>query len=601
MKVFKKITACFLICIMTGSLLFTGCSKDSEDKKNNEKEENKKEDIKPADTPNNDFDKYMQELFIDEMSDNSVSTHFSLENPEAYGITFEKASWGEPITEDYIKEGYAEQKDIMERLEEFDYSSLTDAQQLTYDTLYSYLENSYKAKDYYLFDEVFSPNNGLQSQIPIIFSEYDIFDENDIEDYIYLMETVDDYISSYLEYERLRAKKGYFLTEDSVDTVVKQCEEFITPEENCLISIFSEKLDTFGVDKDKKTDYMDRFETAIKENLIPAYKDIISTLNELKGSRTTELGLSEFENGKKYYESLVRSYTGSEKPVDELIVLVEQSLVDNITLVYNILDKYPDMYDEYLDFEYPTNNPETTIEMQIKKAKKYFPEIDKIPYQVKSVPKSLESTMSPAFYLVPPIDNKDKNMIYINHSEEYEHMNLFTTLAHEGVPGHMYQCYYFANTNPDPIRNVLSFGGYTEGWATYIESYSYYFAGMSQTMAKLAFSNDQYNLAIYSRIDLGIHYEGWDLDDVTYFLGIYGVYDDTLCEELYNTMIDDPAVYLQYYIGSLEFLELLDEAEKKIDSFDLSEFHKFILETGPTFFDILADELDEWIEEENSL
>ena len=582
---------------MTASLLFTGCSKDSEDKDKSEKKENSIEDIKPADTPNNEFDKYMQELFIEEMSDNSVSTHFSLEKPEAYGITFDKASWGEPITEDYIKESYAEQKAIMDRLEEFDYSSLTDTQQLTYDTLYSYLETSYKSKDYYLFDEVFSPNNGIQSQIPIIFSEYDIFDEGDIEDYIYLMETVDDYINGYLDYEKLRAQKGYFLTEASVDTVVQQCEEFISPKENCLISIFSEKLDTFGVDNEQKENYMKRFETAITENLIPAYENIISVLKDLKGSRTTELGLSEFENGKEYYENLVRSYTGSEKSVDEIIALVEDSLVDNITLVYNLIDNYPDIYDEYLAFEYPLSDPEATIEMQIEKAKKYFPEIDKIPYEVKSVPKSLEATMSPAFYLVPPIDNMDKNMIYINHSEEYEHMNLFTTLAHEGVPGHMYQCYYFANTNPDPIRNVLSFGGYTEGWATYIESYSYYFAGMSDAMAKLAFSNDQYNFAIYCRIDLGIHYEGWDMEDVNYFLGIYGIYDDALCEELYNTMIDDPAVYLQYYIGSLEFLELLDEAEKKVDSFDLTEFHKFILETGPTYFDILADELDQWIEE----
>ncbi len=600
-KLIKKLASSIFAVIMIASLTFTGCKKeDNNTKKNDTKKEqvSEEEALKVRD----EFDEYMNELFVNEMSASSVSTHFSLENPAAYGITFDESSkgWGQLITTEYIEEDYANQKSILDKLKTFDYNLLDEKQQVTYDTVYKYIENLYSVKDLYLLDELFSPINGMQSQVPLIFSEYDFFTTEDIEDYIYLMETVDEYLNSLVEYETYRAKKGYFLTDAGADEVIQQCKDFIEPETNCLIDIFDEKLTSFGVSESEKTTYMDRFEKAIDEKLIPAYQNMIDTFETLKGSRLTQLGLSEFDGGDKYYRALVRNYTGSDKSIEELIEAVENSLSDNILLVHTLLSDNPDIFTEFEEFEYPAGDPETTIELQIEKAKKYFPETPDIPYEVKDVPKSLESTMSPAFYLIPPIDNKDKNMIYINNSEEYANMNLFSTLAHEGVPGHMYQCYYYASTNPAPIRNTLTFSGYNEGWATYVEYYSYEFAGMNKALASYTAANDQYAFALYSRIDLGIHYEGWDIEDVKYFLGIYGSYDDELALDIYNTLIDDPAVYLQYYIGYLEIAELLEEAEDAIKDFDIVEFHKFLLDIGPTFFDIIDNEMDPWIKKQNA-
>jgi len=599
-NLFRKLSAIFLIFALTSSMLFTGCKKNDngeDNKENDAKEESI--DSKDAAKVQEEFDAYAKELFIMEMSEDYVSTRFSLENPEEYGIVFEEATWGEPVSIESIEEDYKLQKEILDKLDTFDYDLLTDEQKLTFDTIQKYIENSYAAKDYYLLEEVFSPMNGIQSQIPVIFSEFDFFDDEDIDDYIHLMETIDEYINPMLEFEKTRAKEGYFLTDTNADTVIEQCQSFIEGDENCLISIFEDKLEAYGITGDKKTEYVKRFETAINENLVPAYENIIETLSDLKGSRKTELGLSEFTDGKEYYELLVRDYTGSEKNVEELIEATEEDLSDTLSIVVNLIEQDPDIYDKFESFKYPTLEPQTAILLDIEKAEKYFPKTDEIPFVVKDVPESLESTMSPAFYLVPPIDNKDKNMIYINHSEEYESMNLFSTLAHEGVPGHMYQHYYFASTNPDPIRNVMHFGGYSEGWATYVEYYSYLFAGMNKKLASFTFANDRYSFALYSRIDMGIHYEGWDIEEVEYYLGVFGIYDEELVNELYYTLIDDPGVYLQYYIGCLEFLELKDKAEKKVEDFDEIEFHKFLLETGPTFFEIIDERMDAWIKEQN--
>lgn len=591
-KKFFKGRLAALILIM--ALFVSSCAS-----KNPNEQENKKETSSEYLKVQEAFDEYMNELFVDIMLENSVSTHFSIENPEAYGIKFDEPTWGEPINVENIEADYKEQKEILDKLEDIDRNALSDSQKITYDTVYNYIKNSYAGKDLYLLDEVFAPNTGAQSEIALIFSEYEFLTKQDIEDYLFLMETVDDYLNNLLEYEKYRAEKGYFLTDTGADTVIKQCEDFISPEENCLVSIFQEKLKTFGVTDEEYNNYMERFNSALKNHLIKGFEDIIHTLTELKGSRGDKNGLSDFKDGDKFYSLLVRQCTGSDKSVEEIIEAVEESMAANLTVVYNLYSKEYNIHERYAAFEYPLTEPNDVVSMQIECAKKYFPEIDSIPYTIKSVPESLESTMSPAFYLVPPIDNIKKNIIYINHSEEYAHMNLFSTLAHEGAPGHMYQFYYYNSTNPALIRTAMNFNGYTEGWATYVEHYSYKFAGMDDSLVSFAIANDCYNFAIYCRLDLGIHYEGWDIDDCEYYLNTLGIYDHELVKELYNTLIDDPAVYLQYFVGYLEIMELRDKAEEKLDSFNETEFHEFLLNIGPTFFDIIEDNMDIWIKEQN--
>src|SRR5699024_8380814 len=92
------------------------------------------------------------------------------------------------------------------------------------------------------------------------------------------------------------------------------------------------------------------------------------------------------------------------------------------------------------------------------------------------VHESMEDYLSPAFYLTPPLDTGSPNVIYINRSGRNPNLELFTTLAHEGFPGHLYQTVYFASCRPSDIRYLINCSGYVEGWATYIESYAFQYA-----------------------------------------------------------------------------------------------------------------------------
>lgn len=126
--------------------------------------------------------------------------------------------------------------------------------------------------------------------------------------------------------------------------------------------------------------------------------------------------------------------------------------------------------------------------------------------------------LSPAFYLIPPIDDTAHNVIYINPASNYNALELYTTLAHEGYPGHLYQTVTFEEHNTEPLRSILSFGGYTEGWATYVEMYSFSTWAENPTLASLYQKDRSLMLGIASLLDIGIHYHGYSRSQVAQFL-----------------------------------------------------------------------------------
>lgn len=264
-----------------------------------------------------------------------------------------------------------------------------------------------------------------------------------------------------------------------------------------------------------------------------------------------------------------------------------------------IINNSPEVLQVFGSETYESNNPNEILEILQERIKDYYPDAPKTEYSVRHVDKSLEENLSPAFYMIPPIDDYTSNTIYIN-DKQVNNINLFPTLAHEGYPGHLYQVTYFNSTNPNPLRNVLNFGGYTEGWATYVEIQSYELANFNnEPLVELSQVYSEITLAIPTIIDIGVNYDGWNLDDTKKYITSLG-YDESIAEPIYKSVIEEPANYLQYYIGYLEFDNLKDYASNKLkDNFNLKEFNKTLLDVGPAPFTIVKDKVDEYIKNAN--
>ena len=538
------------------------------------------------------FEKYTHSLFCQEVCSDSITLHYTLKSPAAYNIYTDPLSFGHVTTDSAAAGACAE--NALAKLHSHNRSRLSDENQLIYDLLEASFTTSQKLSPFTLYEEPLSPLTGTQAQLPILLSEYQFYSEKDVKIYLDLLKQLPSYFQAIADFETAKSKKGLFMSSQNAASIIEECEMFISAgDSHYLYSTFSKRLSALELPEDKVCKYEKQNQECLETHVFPAYQILIDRLSPLLHTGKNEGGLCHLPDGKDYYSLLVTALTGSSRSISELKQLtrlqIQQDLSDLQTLLFKVSDS-GNM--GFADTSLTDTNPSSILNTLSKKIEKDFPSPPAVSIRVKYVDSAMEKYLSPAFYLIPAIDATKENVIYINPAHLSDDLSLFTTLAHEGYPGHLYQTTYFSNTNPHPLRSLLGSGGYTEGWATYCEMLSYDYAPLGNSSAAFLQKNASATLGLYALADMGIHYDGWSLSDTFQFFREYGIYDETAIQEIYYLIVGDPGNYLKYYIGYVEFLELKKATmEKWGDEFTLKKFHEMILDTGPVPFDILYEKL----------
>ena len=541
---------------------------------------------------NKQFERFTDSIFTSELSSNTLNLHYTLAHPETFGINDYKISLGS-INEKAHSHSFSKLKSNQKRLKKFHYQNLSKENQLTYDILSLEFSTQLSGENFFWLQEPLSPHLGISSQLPILLAEYTFRTGNDIKDYFSLLSCLPDYYNELAEFEFQKAKRGLFMSDSSLERLLAQCQTMLSSD--YLASAFEDKINSLqnaGTLTKKQADsYLSLHEKLIHTCVIPSYQSLSEKLSTLKGNGKNDKGLAGFPDGTAYYHYLIQSQVGDFRSIKE----IEERLFTQLALDYRqmqtLLSQNPSLAQNLSVFSLSAT-PEEMLSYLSKAMQTDFPDLDNPKYEVKYVPESMEEFSSPAFYLTPPADTLSPNTIYINRSSQVNPAELFTTLAHEGFPGHLYQTLYYGNQNPAPIRNLLGCSGYIEGWATYVESISYGYAAsyfkVEPELLQLLWQNRSISLCLYSLLDIKIHEYGWTLAQITQSLHGFGIASDDTCKEIYQYIIENPANYLKYYLGYLNFMDLRDLAKKKAgDEFDKKEFHRFILETGPAPFPII--------------
>ena len=540
------------------------------------------------------FENYTDQLFRQELSGNTLSLHYTLKNPTTYNIVNPSVSLGAYQTDSSNLSASLENS--LSLLHSYDKTKLSKRNQATYEILENHLSYSLKSSQYLLYEEPLASLTGAQAQLPILLSEYQFYTKQDVDTYLALLAETPEYFASILDFEEEKAKHGLFMSKPQADAIIDECETFINLQNNnFLYSSFEQRLQTLNLPKKEKEAYVEKNVDSIKQYVYPAYEQLMQGLHELKNSGTNSGGLCHLPEGDKYYELLTAIETGSSRSIPELQELTKKHIAEDLASIQKTLSS--------LSTETPSpssdlfksqgvvledSNPASILSSLRGNLSGHFPAPPNVNVQIKYVSQEMQNFLSPAFYLIPALDNTEENIIYINNGHISDDLSLYTTLAHEGYPGHLYQTTYFASKNPSPIRHLLDCGGYTEGWATYSEMLSYYFAPIKKTQATLMQKNSSILLGLYALADMGIHYDGWSLLDTTTFFRGYGITDTKAIEEIYQLILSDPANYLKYYIGYVEFLELKKEAMTLWGKeFTQERFHKAVLDMGPAPFDLI--------------
>ena len=544
------------------------------------------------------FDSFLERQFREAATEDSITLNFTLKHPENYGINRIEPTYGEYSAEAFRKND-EDNKKALEELNGFKYSELTEEQQLCYDILKYKLELSLEFEGFDYYGNVLSPTIGLQAQLPFILAEYHFYTEDDVSDYLALLAKMDSYYSDILQFEKEKSEMGLFMSDFAVDAVIKQCKEFTeSTEDNFLIDSFNVRIEELNIPEEKKTAYREENKNKVLNDVIPAYGNLVDGLKQLKGTGTNDMGLCYFENGREYYEILARNSTGSVKSVDEMIDALDEEIMTSFYTIITILQAYPELFDYFVAPDFGTDDPAKIMESLKYKMEDYYPMGADVRYTLKYIDKSMEDSSSPAFYLIPPIDDYMSNIIYVNGGKS-GNGSLYTILAHEGFPGHLYQSTYFYSKNPNPIRLVLGFDGYVEGWAVYVENNSFYYADfpyMKEELSVALRADSVLSLLLHARADMGVNYEGWSAAELLDYLSYIGFDEEQMAKSMYERVIEEPANYLKYAIGYLEFEELFTYARDAAGpTFSLIDFHQCILDVGPAPFPIVKEAVDRYV------
>lgn len=551
------------------------------------------------------FEQYLDDYFKDVVTDDTLTYNYTIKDGTDYGLEEPEVTLGDPgMTAEEIGQDKEEFEGWVKKLDAIDRSCLTEDQKLTYDVLDEYFEVSAGIFDDVYLYEPFSPMRGLQANIATNFTDYRFDDKGDVERYIELLGQIPDYFAEYLDFEQEKSEKGYFMSDAVCDKVISQCKDFVADKENhFMVTTFNDNIDALDfLTDEEKAEYKEANKQAVENSLLPAFENVAEVLSGLKGTGTNDGGICNYDGGKEYYEYLLKNFAGTAKSPEEVIDMLDTELQKLMVSLYQYYLGNQAAY-EYFAANYDSIFAETDqmtasemVDKMMETASEHYPDAGTINYKAEALDKNLETIMDDvlAYYMAPAIDDPDNNLIRVNglHTD-----GMWTTLAHEGYPGHMLQNAYYMSTDPEPVRTLMNFLGYKEGWAMYacydsLYYYEYEEPEYGDTIAALYQLNDEMSYLMMGRVDLGINYEGWTLQDTADYLTKNGM-DGSAAQELYTTMVGDPAVYQSYSTGYYEMKELRDYAEEKMgDDFDLKTFNTIILETGPCQFDILKEQVD---------
>ena len=579
------------------------------------------------------FESFTEDFFLQELQSNPIHFHYSVDDPSAYDIDESK------LTMPVYQAGTAS-NDIYtlsllsEQLDKYSGRHLSERNRYLCGLLDTYIDTLSQTAAYPYFSEPLSPSSGAVSELPILLAEYRLDTVEDVEQYLSILTQIPDYLEGLILYEQEKAAAGLFMSDTAADKVILQCSALMNRQQlenntHFLEITFANRLEALVerglLTEEAALSYQVNNNRLLTTVVAPAYDLVADELTLLKGSGKDTCGLAHYAGGREYYRALLRLQTGSGRDIDEIKQLLYNDLAANYTALAQLLQNDDSLREKF------TSNPSYLPDMSPQEILNYletamaqdYPLIPLdgdtalIDCTVKYVDGSLEPYSAPAFYMTPPIDNVLNNTIYINALDTSDDLSLFTTLAHEGYPGHLYQTVYSQRfqelSGTTPFRSILYYGGYVEGWAMYAELSSYDYAirlaGKEYPEAAsyyLACRLDrQVQLCLYSLLDIAIHYDGATLEDVQEILASFGAVDLDIVRAIYAYIAEEPCNYPKYYLGYLEIMELKKEAAKvwcndnqtiaaKNDNIYgnsdfLYYFHSFLLENGPADFKTLSD------------
>ena len=599
----KKLLAIALILALVFSM--TACNKNK-----GSKEETEESEGAEALTPiQEEFAAFVDEQYKTSIEDSYLTMHIYYIDPEASGIDRDSVAveFGTASDDASMEEDRTYYNSLLTALKGFNRDDLTRLQQDEYDSLEweinSVLALCDKKFDYY--EQLFAVPNSVDSNIVSYLSIWQIRDLRDAQDTVKLIDSLPAYVDSCIAYAKEQQKRELFMTK--FDDVIKGCDDVINAGmDSFVVERILEEVDNLkDASAQEKEECKKEISEAFKRSYLPAFETIKAAMNEMKDGYNNPGSLFDFPEGKEYYQALLNYTLGSyDVPATDFM---EFSAERSDLHMEELANLYSKSAAEIGDFY---SNPPTTgysdYDSILKAMEgfmlKDFPEVKNLDYLIQAADEEekLDEKNVAAYFVIPPVDGDNKQQMRVNPSnEDAGSMDSYTTVTHEGFPGHMYQYAFIADNIDSDYIKTLGIDGTVEGYAVYAQYLSLkYLDSIKPASKAIARLNDQISYLDYGYADMKIHFEGWGPEELhKYFVDSgYGITLD-VAKDLYEFLRFTPTYYVPYGVG-YEYIESLREKAEEAagKKFNLLEFNRALLMAGPTPRSVLSRYVDEYIE-----
>ena len=554
-------------------------------------------------TPNKDFDQFLDWVFEEKVGDYFLEFHYNIYDYKAMGLEKPEVTLGE-YKYGLNEEEVAYYTDLLKDLRAFDYTTLSYDQQYDYDCLEFDTLTMLADLYYYRYNFLLKAGEGVPDSLSSYFTDYTFYDEESVIDYLKCVSEVPRVYDEVLACTKAQAEDGYPLLDEWIDYYKDFCDGFIsTGEKNDLITSFDRRISELdSISDEQKADYIKQNKDLILNELVPAHQKLKEEVEQYRGKANID-DYRFFAMDKDYADFKYMAKGSNSYTVDEMMAYLKDALF--------LLEGE---YIEALDQEEPFKKSIAAIEGEyeiftIENAEvlaylaehinEYFPETEEIKYTVEYLDPETAPEGLAAYYWQAPIDNDEQNIIRINpNNQDAMTYRPYGTMAHEGLPGHMYQIIYYHRQDPSKFRLILFNNlAYLEGWAEYSSYYGYQMAGLNDELAASVMYYDTNSYFISnSIIDLMANYYGYDAKQIYEFFNENSIFAES--EEYYEVareiMIDYSGQYFPYGMGMSYMFDLREEVKEKLgDAFDVKQYHKAILESGIMPLDVLRESVFE--------
>ena len=534
------------------------------------------------------FSEFEDELFQEMMSEDYTTLHFSLRDYQKYGIEKPEVNIGDASWDEY-EDSVEDCDEYLKKLQSFDYDSLSETEQKDYRTIAFYLERNKELNSYPYFDWAFNSAEGVIDNLLTTFTEFVFYEKEDIDDYLTTLASVPAYLDQCLENTKKQAAEGYFLTDAMLKETEDAIEKFVDKkDDNELIKIFDENIDAFdGLSAEEKEAYKKKNQEIVLNAYIPSYEKVAEELQKLKGARKADYNVSSLDGGSEYYAALARYKTSIDADVETILDICTQYIEKSVDELYDIMQNHSEVTEETLDFD-SAEDVLSYLEGHLDA----FPALDKVYYNVQYLDPSVANDSIVAYYLSPPVNDMRDNVIKINGDNVSDVIDLYTTLAHEGFPGHLYQTNYYILQQPSLLRTQLTMMGYQEGWGMFAEGQALHVSGLSEYASEYQKINIELNYVLSAAVDLGVNGLGWSTKDVSKYLDNLDL-NSSIAKDLYDFATLQPGTILPYGVGVAMF-ELLENKAKNAlgNDFDQKAFNEVLLNDGNRPFEVVEDDVN---------